>query len=173
MGKKIYGILGAIIVLLAIVAVIVVNCDGNKGPKMTEVTLYYVNSENISLYKTGGVVEGDVTAESLFQTLMMSLPESPNADLLIPEGTVVLGSEVNEEGQMVLNLSGEFAPGLDAGGSYGKDVDTLIIMSIVNTMVDNLEDVSSVKIIVDGVEVPMYKRSIYLNVYFKKDQLLK
>lgn len=173
MGKRIYGILGLIIAILIIIAIIAVSCGGNKGPKTTDVNLYYVNSADISLTESTGVIEGDVDAATLFQSLMVSLPGSPNTELLIPEGTYVLGSEVDEEGQMILNLSGEFAPSIYEGISYGKDVDTLIIMSIVNTMVDNLEGVNSVKIIVNGAEVPMYKRSVYLNDYLSKNELLE
>lgn len=161
-GKVFLIIIG---IILCIVLVITIFGSINKeevsdvgeitpGEEMTEeqerqtiISLYYMSVENNVLTPEARVIDAKNLLENPYKTLTEYLIDGPKNDKLkgiLPSGTKV--NSATRTGDMVLlDLSQEFTQG------QNEETIKIAISSIVNTLTE-LNDVDSVKILIDGEE---------------------
>lgn len=122
--------------------------------RKTIVTLYFLNKETNTLMPETRLIDVKKLSKDPYNEIIKLLIEGPKSEKLskvIPEGTKI--NEVKIIGKTVyLDLSKEFIENHDDGAE--KETNT--INSIVNTLVE-LNEVSSVKILIDGEENREFK----------------
>lgn len=153
MSKSIYVWLILVILGLGVIATILLSC----GDKSNKVSLFYVNTETFKLVQHDILMEEEVNPSNLLNATFKNNPNEAIYNVLIPDGTVVLGYEINEDNVLELNLSKEFT-----SVSYGALGDGAMVTSIVNTMVANMPGVASVMFKVEGEPLLLLHRSVYL-----------
>lgn len=123
---------------------------GEVDLRKTMITLYFQNKDNKELQKESRLIDSKDLLLDPYQELLNMLIEGPESDFLqrtVPEGTKLLGAELVGSCLQV-NLSKEF---VENGSNDEKDKQNYIY-SIVNTVTE-LNEVNSVKILIEGEEV--------------------
>lgn len=161
MKKKVIMI--SILIIICIIGVIIyflnVNSEvseyipeeeiSEKDYKMTSVTLYFQNKQTKQIEAESRQIESKKLLENPYESILEMLltgPVSENLEKLIPEGTIIRNIQLDKY-CLKIDFSREFIE--NCGEDKAKQEN--IINSITKTMTE-LTEVSSVKILIDGVE---------------------
>ena len=159
--KRLYMILGAVVAVLALVALALKLFGG--GAAGNTVSLYYVNPSSFKLERRELATEGDADVRTALELLFKGT-EDPSLENLFPEGLAVLDVSVDEEEEeLVVDLSSNFF-----GVDYGIDVNYLLVMSIVYTAAD-ASGMERVRLVFDGQVQEFFHNGVYMADAFKLD----
>jgi spore germination protein GerM len=119
--------------------------------KKIHALLFYLSDDGMSLESSSQeVMYGATSAAQARRVLEAEFATPPSGKLSpIPRGTTVLNVYLTPQGQAFVDLGGAITTGA-TGGSLDE---ALTVYAIVNTVVVNLPDVSSVQILVNGKQV--------------------
>lgn len=115
--------------------------------RQTIISLYYMNSETKSLVPEARVIDAKNLLENPYKRLVEYLIEGPKNEKFqssLPENVKVNGASINGD-MVILDLSQEFIE------NQSEETIKIAISSIVNTLTE-LNDVNSVKILINGEE---------------------
>ena len=134
------------------------------------VDLYFADRENIFLIAESRSLLHDENPSSFGKRIINSLIVGPTEGLVptIPQGTVVRALYVLDDGTAFVDLSeavSEHHPG-------GIKSELLTVFSIVNSLVLNISEINSVKILVEGRETSTLAGHIDIRFPFKANMLL-
>ena len=120
----------------------------------TIISVYYKNKETGALMPEARLIDVKLLANNPYEEILKILMEGPKSDKLekvIPEGTVVLGTELKKN-VLYINLSNEFID----NQREGLEEEAKTVYSIVNTLTE-LNEVNSVRILINGEENKAFK----------------
>ena len=120
----------------------------------TIISVYYKNKETGELMPEARLIDVKLLANNPYEEILKILMEGPKSDKLervMPEGTVVLGTELKKD-VLYINLSNEFIDNQEEG----TEEETRTIYSIVNTLTE-LNEVNAVRILINGEENKEFK----------------
>ena len=129
---------------------LVLNDDSGNQPSTT-VRLYFADGQNRYLVaeERTQTAEHSSLPEAVLQGLIAG-PQGSGLQPTIPEGTILLGASVSD-GVCVVNFSAEFL----SNRPDNELAERMTVFSVVDSLTE-LEDVSSVEILVEGNEVDRY-----------------
>ena len=117
--------------------------------RQTMVTLYFVNKNTRSLEPEARLIDVKTLVERPYEeliNLLISTPKNTNLESAIPEGTILLGAEINGN-TLIINFSEEFIN----NHKGGREEEEKTIESLVNTLTE-LTEVNEIKILINGEE---------------------
>lgn len=120
----------------------------------TIISVYYRNKETGELMPEARLIDVKLLANNPYEEILKILMEGPKSDKLervIPEGTVVLGTELKKD-VLYINLSNEFID----NQKEGTEEEAKTVYSIVNTLTE-LNEVNAVRILINGEENNEFK----------------
>lgn len=159
--KKLYMVLGAVVAVLALVALALRLFAGAAAEKT--VTLYYVNPNVFKLEQRRVVIEDEVDVRAALELLFKGT-EEPGLENLFPDGMTVLDVSIDEEeDELVVDLSSNFF-----SVNYGIDVNYLLVMSVVYTASD-ASGMERVRLLFDGQGQEFFHNGVYMADAFKLD----
>lgn len=177
-NKKIITIFIILLIIIAVGGYFIIKYVKEKYPKddiqeytpeeeitdeqmrQTIVSLYFVDNQTNELAPEARMIDIKDIMEQPYEKLINLLIEGPKNERLskiIPEGTKLLGVNLNEN-TLTINFSSEFL-------NYDKQEPVTkanLINSIVNTMTE-LTEVNNVKILIDGNENEEFKDNYVRN----------
>ena len=145
---------GSILVLVGMVSIIALGCfqaswvvgEEDQQSSGFEIILYFVNSDATGLVAEERLIKTkaeDQLPQIIVEELLRG-PKTPELSPTMPEGTALLGVEV-EKGKASVNLSKEVQENFNVG-AMGEGY---IIYSLVNSLTE-LPDIETVQILVEG-----------------------
>lgn len=182
-GKIFLIIIGIILCVLVVITIFssLSKKDGTEqgeitpGEEMTEeqerqtiISLYYISTENNVLTPEARVIDAKNLLGNPYKTLTQYLIEGPKNEKL--QGVLPSGTKVNDATRMgdmvLLDLSQEFTQG------QNEEAIKMAISAIVNTLTE-LNDVNSVKILIDGEEGKKIEGTEinFTNAFFRQENL--
>ncbi|MCI0473084.1 MAG: GerMN domain-containing protein [Ignavibacteria bacterium] len=136
-----------------------------------EVILYFPSPDDGLLHKEKrSIFNTDSLTDQAKQTVYSLLqgPVSPELVRIIPAGTKLREIFLDQTGTSYIDFSNEFSISIEGG----SDNEIALVYSIVNTVMDNFQDIKRVKILVDGREIQTITGHIDLTVPFKSNPSL-
>ena len=140
------------------------------GQETTVVHLYFADASGERLSAEERVLLAPADAAAFARMIVEALIEGPQGGLLrtIPEGTRLRALYLMEDGPAVVDLSADIVD--QHPGGAGSEL--LTIFSLVNSLILNVEDVKTVRLLVSGEEVETLAGHIDIQKPFKADMLL-
>jgi spore germination protein GerM len=140
-----------------------------KSPDRITVHLYFSDSENTFLISEERSLSAQNSPEALGFQIMKALLEGPKQVLerSIPEGTLLRGFYLLQNRTAVVDLSRE----IQEGHPGGAKSELMTIYSMVNTLILNIPEIETVKILVEGKEVPTLAGHVDLRFPFRANML--
>ena len=172
MKKKAKWIIGIVVILMIGLGIwlYAINGEGTEEEEMIEYTpaeeiteeqarntiisVYYKNKETGELMPEARMMDVKLLANNPYEEILhilMSDPKSDKLERVIPEGTVLLGTELKKD-TLYVNFSNEFIE----NQKEGAEEEAKTIYSIVNTLTE-LNEVNCVKILINGEEGKAFK----------------
>lgn len=158
-NRKIYAILAGFLLVLGIIAFVLAQPGATKK---TKVTVYYVKPDTFMLVGRQSILEGEASLGDVL-TILFEPSKLSGLETLVPSGTVLLNHYIDDEGALVLDLSGSVL-----GVNYGIDSNYLMLQSIVCTALD-FTGRDEVKFLFDGQFQGFFQNGVYLEKSFHKD----
>jgi len=142
----------------------------DKSADRIIVHLYFSDSDNSFLISEGRSIPARIRPESLGFQIIEGLLDGPQQDLerTIPEGTLLRGFYILQDRIAYVDLSREIRehhPG-------GAKSELMTIYSIVNSLILNIPEVETVKILVEGKEEGTLAGHVDLRFPFQANMLL-
>ena len=140
-----------------------------KSPDRITVHLYFSDSENAFLISEERSLSAQNSPEALGFQIMNALLEGPKQVLerTIPEGTLLRGFYLLQNRTAYVDLSRE----IQEGHPGGAKSELMTIYSMVNTLILNIPEIETVKILVEGKEVPTLAGHVDLRFPFRANML--
>ena len=120
----------------------------------TIISVYYKNKETKELMPEARLIDVKLLANNPYEELLKILMTDPKSDKLekvIPDETVLLGTELKKD-TLYVNFSSEFID----NQKEGVEEEAKTVYSIVNTLTE-LNEVKKVKILINGEEGKAFK----------------
>jgi germination protein M len=161
--KKIIFIFIIVIAIIVIIMCIIKNKNKNEineeyepqeeisteQERNTMISLYFVNKTTRRIEPEARLIDvKDLISNpyTILVNLLIAEPKNENLESAIPEGTILLGAEL-EGDTLILNFSEEFVNNHQGG----EEEEEKTIESLVNTLTA-LKEVNSIKILINGEE---------------------
>ena len=140
-----------------------------KSPDRIAVHLYFSDNENAFLISEERYLTPQDSPEALGLQIMNALLEGPEQVLerTIPEGTLLRGFYLLQNRTAYVDLSRE----IQEGHPGGAKSELMTIYSMVNTLILNIPEIETVKILVEGKEVPTLAGHVDLRFPFRANML--
>jgi spore germination protein GerM len=140
-----------------------------KLPDRIIVHLYFSDSDNAYLVSEERSLSAGIRPEALGLQIMNALLEGPKQTLepTIPEGTILRGFYVLKNHTAYVDLSRE----LREGHPGGAKSELLTIYSVVNSLILNIPEIETVKILVEGKEETTLAGHVDLRFPFRANML--
>ena len=140
-----------------------------KLPDRVFVHLYFSDSDNAFLVSEERSLSAGIRPEALGLQIMNALLEGPKQALerTIPEGTLLRGFYILKNRTAYVDLSRE----LREGHPGGAKSELLTIYSMVNSLILNIPEIETVKILVEGKEETTLAGHVDLRFPFRANML--
>ena len=140
-----------------------------KSPDRRTVHLYFSDSDNAFLISEERSFSARIGPEALGSQIVDALLEGPKQALerTIPEGTLLRGFYILPNHTAYVDLSGE----IRAGHPGGAQTELMTIYSMVNSLVLNVPEIETVKILVEGKEETTLAGHVDLRFPFRANML--
>jgi len=143
--------------------------QSEKLPDRIIVHLYFSDSDNAFLVSEERSLSASISPETLGFQIMNALLEGPKQTLepTIPEGTLLRGFYILKNRTAYVDLSRE----LQEGHPGGAKSELLTIYSMVNSLILNIPEIETVKILVEGKEETTLAGHVDLRFPFRANML--
>lgn len=143
--------------------------QSEKLPDRIIVHLYFSDSDNAFLASEERSLSASIRPETLGFQIMNALLEGPKQTLepTIPEGTLLRGFYILKNRTAYVDLSRE----LREGHPGGAKSELLTIYSMVNSLILNIPEIETVKILVEGKEETTLAGHVDLRFPFRANML--
>lgn len=143
--------------------------QSEKLPDRIIVHLYFSDSDNAFLVSEERSLSASIRPETLGFQIMNALLEGPKQTLepTIPEGTLLRGFYILKNRTAYVDLSRE----LREGHPGGAKSELLTIYSMVNSLILNIPEIETVKILVEGKEETTLAGHVDLRFPFRANML--
>jgi len=140
-----------------------------KSPDRITAHLYFSDSENAFLISEERALSARNRPEALGFQIVTALLEGPKQTLerTIPEGTLLRGFYILENRTAYVDLSRE----IQEGHPGGAKSELMTIYSLVNSLILNVPEIETVKILVEGKEAATLAGHVDLRFPFRANML--
>ena len=144
--------------------------EGLKKPEKSVANLYFADKDNSYLIAESRVLlhAGDPVA--MGKSIIQGLADGPQGELMptIPKGTTFRAFFILEDGTAYIDMSETISDGHPGG----CESELLTLFSIVNSLVLNIEEITTVKILIGGREATTLAGHMDIRYPYKANMLM-